>query len=134
MGEERSRTLSAKELQRMVVLEAVPLLEEATPRPQTRAECAEGERPCPFVSCKYHLYLDVSAKTGAIKLNFPDIEVEDMLVSCALDVADSGGTTLEGVGGLLNLTRERARQIETQALVQLRRKLNGTEAPPLDED
>jgi hypothetical protein len=28
-------------------------------RPQTRAECSDMERPCPFVSCKYHLYIDV---------------------------------------------------------------------------
>ena len=42
-------------------------------KPKERAECGNGERPCPFVSCKHHLYLDVSAKTGAIKLNFPDL-------------------------------------------------------------
>ena len=46
------------------------------PGVQTRAECVEGPRPCPYVSCKYHLYLDVQHRTGAIKLNFPDIEVE----------------------------------------------------------
>lgn len=124
MAEERSRTLSAKELRRDGVVEQATALELDHERPQTRADCVEGPRPCPYVSCKYHLYLDVSAKTGAIKLNFPNLEVEDMPVSCALDVADNGGTTLEGVGGLMNLTRERARQIETFALYQLRKKLD----------
>src|SRR5688500_3841848 len=64
-------------------------------KPRTRAECAEGPRPCPFVSCKHHLFIDVSPRTGAIKLNFPDLEVWDLGESCALDVADKHGTTLE---------------------------------------
>jgi hypothetical protein len=88
-------------------------------KPRTRAECAEGARPCPYVSCKHHLYLDVSARTGAIKLNFPDLEVWDMNETCALDVADRGGTTLEDVGAIMNLTRERIRQVEVKALAKL---------------
>jgi hypothetical protein len=71
------------------------------------------------VSCKHHLYLDVSARTGAIKLNFPDLEVWDMNETCALDVADRGGTTLEDVGAIMNLTRERIRQVEVKALAKL---------------
>lgn len=88
-------------------------------RPKTRAECAEGPRPCPHVSCRHHLYLDVSPRTGAIKLNFPDLEVWDLPVSCALDVAEGGATTLEDVGVILNLTRERIRQLELSALSRL---------------
>lgn len=42
--------------------------------------------------------------------------------SCALDVADAGGSTLEEVGGILNLTRERIRQIEVKALLKLNRR------------
>ncbi|MDB5218595.1 MAG: DNA-binding protein AsgB, partial [Myxococcaceae bacterium] len=74
---------------------------------------------CPFVSCKHHLYLDVSARTGAIKLNFPDLEVWEMTETCALDVADRGGTTLEEVGAIMNLTRERIRQVEVKGLAKL---------------
>jgi len=88
-------------------------------RPKTRGECAEGPRPCPHVSCRHHLYLDVSPRTGAIKLNFPDLEVWDLPISCALDVAENGATTLEDVGGILNLTRERIRQLELSALGRL---------------
>jgi Sigma-70, region 4 len=87
--------------------------------PKTRAECAEGPRPCPHVSCRHHLYLDVSPRTGAIKLNFPDLEVWEMATSCALDVADTGAATLEDVGSILNLTRERIRQLELKALARL---------------
>ena len=79
----------------------------------------DGPRPCPYVSCKHHLYIDVSPRTGAIKLNFPDLEVWGMAESCALDVADRGGTTLEDVGAIMNLTRERIRQVEVKALAKL---------------
>ncbi len=88
-------------------------------RPQVRADCGNGERPCPFVSCKYHLYLDVNPETGSIKLNFPDIEVWEMDETCALDVAKRGGVTLEEVGEIMNLTRERIRQLEMSGLTRL---------------
>jgi hypothetical protein len=90
-------------------------------RPRTRGDCAGGERPCPYVSCKYSLYLDVNPETGAIKLNFPDLEPWELEESCALDVADWGGITLEEVGALTNLVRERIRQVEVKALHQLYR-------------
>lgn len=84
--------------------------------PARRGDCKGGPRPCPFVSCKYHLYLDVDETCGSIKLNFPDLEVEDMPVSCALDVADEGGVILERVGELMNVTRARIQQVEERAL------------------
>ena len=90
-------------------------------RPRQRVDCAGGElRPCPFVSCKHHLYIDVNPETGSIKYNFPGIEVWDMKESCSLDVAAQGGVTLEEVGEVVNLTRERVRQIETRGLIKLR--------------
>lgn len=87
--------------------------------PTVRGECAGAERPCPHVGCRHHLYLDVSPYTGTIKINFPALEVWELEESCALDVAENGGMRLEDVGVLLNVTRERARQIEVQALVKL---------------
>ena len=88
-------------------------------RPKLRAECRAAERPCPFVSCKYHLYLDVNPETGSIKLNFPDVEVWEMGETCALDIAERGGITLEEVGEIMNLTRERIRQLEMSGLTKL---------------
>jgi hypothetical protein len=42
-----------------------------------------------------------------------------MSETCALDVADRGGTTLEEVGAIMNLTRERIRQVEVKGLAKL---------------
>jgi hypothetical protein len=117
----RARTISVKRMTKRE-LELGRLLypdTEDEARPETRADCVGGERPCPFVSCKHHLYLDVSARTGAIKLNFPDLEVWEMSETCALDIADRGGTTLEEVGAIMNLTRERIRQVEVKGLAKL---------------
>lgn len=116
----RARTISVKRMTKRE-LEIGRLLypENDYFKPSKRAECAEGPRPCPYVSCKHHLYIDVSPRTGAIKLNFPDLEVWEMGESCALDVADRGGTTLEDVGAIMNLTRERIRQVEVKALAKL---------------
>ena len=37
-------------------------------RPTTRVDCENGMRPCPWVGCRYHLYLDVD-KRGRISFN-----------------------------------------------------------------
>jgi hypothetical protein len=85
--------------------------------PATRSACRKGPRPCPWVSCRFHLYLDVNPRSGSIKINFPDREVWELDVSCALDVAEArGGMSLDELGRVLNLTRERARQLEHAAL------------------
>jgi hypothetical protein len=116
----RARTISVKRMtKRELELGRLLYPDAEVDRPETRADCGNGERPCPFVSCKHHLYLDVSARTGAIKLNFPDLEVWEMTETCALDVADRGGTTLEEVGAIMNLTRERIRQVEVKGLAKL---------------
>ncbi len=116
----RARTISVKRMtKRELELGRLLYPEVEVEKPKTREQCVNGARPCPFVSCKHHLFLDVSARTGAIKLNFPDLEVWDMNETCALDVADRGGTTLEEVGAIMNLTRERIRQVEVKGLAKL---------------
>jgi hypothetical protein len=98
-------------------------------RPLSRAECMNSVRPCPFVSCRYHLYLEVSPKTGSLKLNFPDLEVWDLSESCSLDVADRGAQSTEQLGELLNLTPERARQLEQDALRRVASELVEQDKP-----
>ncbi len=117
----RSKTIAPRRLTKEELREAalLPVIDEAD-RPQTRADCGSGPRPCPWVSCKHHLFLDVNPETGSIKLNFPDKDLTEMRETCALDVADRGGITLEEVGAILNLTRERIRQVEVRGLLKLR--------------
>jgi len=110
-------------------------LEERIERPRSRRECEESPRPCPFVACRHHLYLDVSPSTGTIKLNFPELEVWELTETCALDVAAAGGHGPEHTSALLNVTRERVRQIEAVALAKLKYRrdldpLSDCELPP----
>ena len=117
----RPKTIAGRRLTRAEIEEGIKLVDDMWySRPKTRAECIDGPRPCPFVSCKYHLYLDVKTDTNSIKLNFPHLLVSEMEHSCSLDVAERGGLTLEEVGHILNLTRERVRQVEVAGLEKLR--------------
>ncbi len=58
----------------------------------------------------------MNPETGTIKINFPEADICDLEHSCALDLADSGELTFEQIGQLLNLTRERIRQMTNQAV------------------
>jgi hypothetical protein len=63
----------------------------------------------------------VNPESGSIKINHPDLEPWELEHSCALDVAEQGGITLDVVGEILNLTNEAVRQIEVGALIKLKR-------------
>jgi hypothetical protein len=116
----RAKTIAMKRLTKEELrIGALLYPERSYWRPKARGECANVARPCPYVSCKYHLYIDVNPNTGSIKINFPDLEVWELKHSCALDVAEQGGITLEEVGEILNLTRERIRQVEVRGLMKL---------------
>ena len=117
----RAKTLSGDPLRVPKKLRMIVDYPEDVVRPKTRAQCMGFDRPCPFVSCRHHLFLDVSEK-GGLKLNFPQLEPGDLLVSCSLDVAEDGLSKLEDAGALMNLTRERVRQIEVVALRKLELK------------
>lgn len=106
-------------------------------RPRTRGDCLPGgsneARPCPWVGCKYHLYLDASEATGTLTYNTTG-EVEDMRQTCALDVADAvkdyertrydcgapDGMELRVVGELMGMSRQWVQKIEDRALERLR--------------
>jgi len=117
----RSKTIAMKRLTREELrVGALMYPPVDIPRPTKRAECMEEMRPCPWVACKHHLYLDINPETGSIKINFPDLEPWELKHTCALDVAERGGITLEEVGEIMNLTRERIRQVEVRGLLKLK--------------
>jgi hypothetical protein len=135
----RARTLTAQDSRANAKEDLRARLQEVEDRatlparPKTRAECEDVPRPCPHVSCKYNLFLDLSPRgrpttetKPKILLNFPDLEPDQIPAdrSCALDVADRGGETLEVVGEALNLTREAIRIIENKVLAKLSRTID----------
>jgi len=85
----------------------------ASVRPKTRSDCADGPRPCPFISCRHHLYSAVN-RSALLRREYPEIDA--LVESCTLDIANEGGVTLERVAEILGLTRERVRQLERKAL------------------
>ncbi len=87
----------------------------------TEDEMVRHSRPCLFVACRHSVYLDITS-VGSIKLTYPDLEPDELEVSCTLDVSDHGSLTLEEAGELLAVTRERARQLEEKALRTFRAK------------
>jgi hypothetical protein len=100
---------------------AAELTELERVRPRTRKDCADGIRPCPFISCRHHLYADPfksHRKKGALSPNFDSLE--EMPDTCSLDVADRGELSLEQTGAHLNITREAVRLTEAQALHKIR--------------
>lgn len=86
-------------------------------RPTVRAQCEAGPRPCPWVSCRHHLALDVTVD-GAIVLS-PLGEFDELPETCSLDVAKRGRHTLAQIAAVLGITRERARQIEEYVIARL---------------
>jgi hypothetical protein len=116
------------------------------PRPQTRAECVNGPRPCPWVACSHHTLLEVTQqgwvsvkrlgqrKPRALRPSADDQAVtvwtDDVLEelagnphSCVLDVADRGALLpLKDVAGVLRITRQAATLPLRRALAKLRGK------------
>lgn len=118
----RSKTISTERMSRTELQAGAlmyPVVEDED-RPRTREQCRGEQRPCPYVSCRHHLYLDINPETGSIKINFPELEPWELQRSCSLDVAEAGMVTLEEVGEIMNLTRERIRQVEVHGLLKLK--------------
>src|SRR5229473_1640286 len=87
-------------------------------RPKTRADCRGGFRPCPWVGCRYNLYLHINAQGGIVTRRG---ELEAMGQTCALDIAEANpdGLSQTEVARLMGYTRERIRQIELKAFTKL---------------
>jgi hypothetical protein len=110
--------------------------------PGTRNKCLSGPRPCPWLRCAYHVFWlrhnlsgrsdtktqggkELSAQT-ILNRYATDEEIIDEIwlypETCVLDVYDRGPNTLEQVGQVMGLTRERVRQIQDKKAME---KLKG---------
>jgi hypothetical protein len=108
------------------------------PRPLRRADCIDGPRPCPYVSCRHHLAIDVSDETGSIGSVLMHGVLSDrhgddhadawigalaeairfMPDTCSLDVADRGSHILQEVADIYGVTRQAVSLIEVAALTK----------------
>jgi hypothetical protein len=93
------------------------LYPEAVHRPRSRVECPDS-RPCGYIGCRQNLWCDIT-DLGRIAVRPGGLEPWDVDESCALDLAERGGMTLEEVARVLSMTRERVRQIEQAALAKV---------------
>jgi len=57
--------------------------------------------------------------SGSLTTVHPEVDWMTLPVTCTLDLADGGPSTLESIGELLNMTREAVRHIEMDALVKV---------------
>lgn len=88
-----------------------------------RAECAEGPRPCPWVSCRHHLGLRVTA-LGEVRITFPDddggVDIEGMKDTCSLDVAERDGPMdTNEIGEVMGISPNRVAVIAERAMRKL---------------
>ncbi len=81
--------------------------------PASRAECQDGPRPCPYVTCRYHLWRDPGPHGWVRIRRGPE--------SCALDVAERGPTKPEEIARLTGLVLRRVEQIHDETFAKLRR-------------
>lgn len=106
--------------------------------PRDGVNCA---RPCVWVACRHHLLMDVVTNGRNVKKlrvfkAVPFDETGDgiaealtsMKQTCSLDVAEEGGGSLEEVGGLMGVTRQRVEAIEHIAHKRAQAKRAASEA------
>lgn len=102
-------------------------------RPVTREDCKGGIRPCPFVSCRHNLALDVDGRN--VRVIFPDDNGEPDLFAmpetCALDVADRARDELmvqgaeetphKDIARYMGLKLPEVKELEAEALAKGKR-------------
>ena len=107
-------------------LEAADRLHQAMPR--RLEECPDDDEQCPYVACRYHLWTDIVGRSVRYGKQGSEREYRYEMVqtdawgswpTCALRAARQGPRTLDEVGDVLGVTRERVRQIQVAAMAHL---------------
>jgi hypothetical protein len=112
----RGRTIAIPEREKVVHNFEKEILDNT--RPKTRNDCKGIHRPCPWVGCKYNMFIDIG-RNGRIIYNNTYKSPLDMPCdkSCLLDIVEKyGGQTLDAIGDMISVSRERVRQIEAKAI------------------
>lgn len=128
-------------------IEDILFIDPESGKPRIRWECKQGPRPCPWMSCRYntviddirlsadgkeaHISVGAKNKRGKGLLRASDEKVLELWESyaergvsnCVLDhVENEHCMTLEEVGQVYGLTRERIRQVEYKGLKRVAKK------------
>lgn len=140
------RELSGQELEYRSQADYV-MAEFEADRPSTRGDCLPGgineQRPCPWVRCRFHAYVDVN-EDGALKLNFPGVPLDDPRIpyTCTLDAADEQKAKgpsapprdFVELGRLLNMTGTGSKKIIARAEQRMREEAEEHELEPSWDD
>lgn len=97
--------------------------DETPTRPKTRGECKDGPRPCPWVSCRHHLQVDVvgAGSRARVILKTDPSEWTAETPTCSLDIADGGPRDLSHISRIYGRPRgEAERQHWARAMEKLR--------------
>jgi hypothetical protein len=117
---------------------SLPVIQSFTPRPgvpASRAECRDGERPCPYVRCKWHLWLVLGSdrpgrrydgRTPPTALRPAWLE-DPMPPCCTLDIAERAETlddpgSIRELAAAIGLKPSRIHDIIATALAKLRER------------
>lgn len=99
------------------IVDQTPHRLEECPRMLREADGRRDEGPCPFVSCKHHLYADVT-EDGSLRVYRPALEPWELPDTCALDVACRGSHGFDVIGYHLGISSRQANEVCAAAIAK----------------
>lgn len=119
-----------------VVRNLIDSKERGFTKPKFREDCKDVVRPCPYITCRYNLFLDVE-DNGAIRFNQRtkdptavksiSLSGKEVYPSCTLDMVEMmpNGISNDDIGRILGgISRETVRLLAKKILLSLRTSLD----------